>query len=45
MATSKVVGLTIEIEGKSSKLTTSLNDAQKSLNKTTAAIKDVDKAL
>lgn len=45
MATSKVVGLTIEIEAKSSKLTTSLNDAQKSLNKTTAAIKDVDKAL
>ena len=42
---SKIVGITIDIEGKTSGLTKSLQEANTSINKTTSALKDVDKAL
>lgn len=42
---SKIVGITIDIEGKTSGLTKSLQEANSSINKTTNALKDVDKAL
>ena len=42
---SKIVGITIDIEGKTSGLTKSLQEANSSINKTTSALKDVDKAL
>ena len=45
MAQSKIVGLTIEIEGKNDKFVKSLDEITKDLNKTQAALKDVDKAL
>lgn len=41
----KILGITVDIEGKTSGLTKSLQDANSSINKTTAALKDVDKAL
>lgn len=41
----KVLGITIDIEGKTSGLTKSLQEANSSINKTTSALKDVDKAL
>lgn len=45
MASNKIVGITIDIEGKTSGLTKSLKEANSALSKTTAALKDVDKAL
>ena len=45
MASGKVVGITIDIEGKTSGLTKSLKEANSALSKTTTALKDVDKAL
>ena len=42
---SKIIGITVDIEGKTSGLTKSLQEANSSINKTTAALKDVDKAL
>lgn len=42
---SKIVGITIDIEGKTSGLTKSLQEANSSINKTTNALKDVNKAL
>ena len=42
---SKIVGITVDIEGKTSGLTKSLQEANSSINKTTSALKDVDKAL
>lgn len=45
MAGNKIVGITIDIEGKTSGLTKSLKEANSALSKTTAALKDVDKAL
>ena len=45
MATSKIVGITIDIEGRNSKMVSSLDEIQKQLNKTDAALKDVNKAL
>lgn len=42
---SKILGITIDIEGKTSGLTKSLQEANSSINKTTSALKDVDKAL
>ena len=41
----KILGITVDIEGKTSGLTKSLQDANNSISKTTAALKDVDKAL
>lgn len=41
----KILGITVDIEGKTSGLTKSLQDANSSIAKTTAALKDVDKAL
>lgn len=41
----KILGITIDIEGKTSGLTKSLQDANASINKTTTALKDIDKAL
>lgn len=41
----KIMGITIDIEGKTSGLTKSLQEANTSIGKTTAALKDVDKAL
>ena len=41
----KIIGITVDIEGKSSGLTKALQDANSSINKTTSALKDVDKAL
>lgn len=41
----KILGITIDIEGKTSGLTKSLQEANSSINKTTSALKDVDKAL
>lgn len=41
----KVLGITIDIEGKTSGLTKSLQEANSSINKTTSALKDVNKAL
>lgn len=43
--TNKILGITIDIEGKTSGLTKSLQEANSSINKTTSALKDVDKAL
>ena len=45
MAGGKIIGITVDIEGKTSGLTKSLQQANSSINKTTAALKDVDKAL
>ena len=41
----KIMGITIDIEGKTSGLTKSLQDANTAISKTTSALKDVDKAL
>lgn len=41
----KILGITVDIEGKTSGLTKSLQDANNSISKTMAALKDVDKAL
>ena len=41
----KIMGITIDIEGKTSGLTKSLQDANAAISKTTSALKDVDKAL
>lgn len=41
----KILGITIDIEGKTSGLTKSLQEANSSINKTTSALKDVNKAL
>lgn len=41
----KIIGITVDIEGKTSGLTKSLQEANTSINKTTSALKDVDKAL
>lgn len=41
----KILGITVDIEGKTSGLTKSLQEANASINKTTSALKDVDKAL
>ena len=41
----KIIGITVDIEGKSSGLTKSLQEANSAINKTTSALKDVDKAL
>ena len=41
----KIVGITIDIEGKSSGLTKSLTDVNKALSSTNAALKDVNAAL
>ena len=41
----KIMGITIDIEGKTSGLTKSLQEANTSIGKTTAALKDVNKAL
>ena len=41
----KVLGITVDIEGKTSGLTTSLKEANSAINKTTSALKDIDKAL
>ena len=41
----KILGITVDIEGKTSGLTKSLQEANSSINKTTSALKDVDKAL
>lgn len=45
MAKNKIVGITIDIEGKNSGLTKSLQEVNRDLNKTTSALKDVNKAL
>lgn len=45
MAGGKVIGITVDIEGKSSGLTKALQEANASINKTASALKDVDKAL
>lgn len=45
MAGGKIIGITVDIEGKTSGLTKSLQDANTSINKTTSALKDVNKAL
>ena len=45
MAGNKIVGITIDIEGKTSGLTKSLQEANSAISKTAAALKDVDKAL
>lgn len=41
----KILGITVDIEGKTSGLTKSLQEANSSINKTTSALKDVNKAL
>ena len=41
----KIMGITIDIEGKTSGLTKSLQDANSAISKTTSALKDVNKAL
>ena len=41
----KIIGITVDIEGKSSGLTKSLQEANSAINKTTSTLKDVDKAL
>ena len=41
----KVLGITVDIEGKTSGLTKSLQEANSSISKTTSALKDIDKAL
>ena len=45
MAGGKIVGITIDIEGKTSGLTKSLQDANKSISATSKALKDVNDAL
>ena len=45
MAGGKIVGITIDIEGKSDGLVKSLKECNSSINATSAALKDVDKAL
>lgn len=42
---SKIIGITVDIEGKTSGLTNSLKEANSSINKTTSALRDVNKAL
>lgn len=41
----KIIGITVDIEGKTSGLTNSLKQANTAINKTTSALRDVDKAL
>lgn len=41
----KIIGITVDIEGKTSGLTNSLKQANSAINKTTSALRDVDKAL
>ena len=41
----KILGITIDIEGKTSGLTKSLQEANSAINKTSSALKDVEKAL
>jgi len=41
----KIMGITIDIEGKTSGLTKSLQEANSAISKTSSALKDVDKAL
>lgn len=41
----RIVGITVDVEGKTSGLTSALESAQKSINTTSAALKDIDKAL
>lgn len=41
----KIVGITVDIEGKTSGLTNSLKQANSAISKTTSALRDVDKAL
>ena len=41
----KIMGITIDIEGKTSGLTKSLQDANSAISKTSSALKDVNKAL
>ena len=45
MAGNKIVGITIDIEGKTSGLTKSLQEANSAISKTSSALKDIDKAL
>lgn len=45
MAGNKIVGITIDIEGKTSGLTKSLQEANSAISKTSSALKDVNKAL
>ena len=45
MAGNKIVGITIDIEGKTSGLTKSLQDANSAISKTSSALKDVNNAL
>ncbi|MBR5013454.1 MAG: hypothetical protein IKY16_02485 [Bacteroidales bacterium] len=45
MAQSKIVGLTISIEGKNSGIVKSLDEITKDVNKTTNSMKDLDKAM
>ena len=45
MAGNRIVGITIDIEGKSDKLVSSLKTANSAINSTSQALKDVDKAL
>lgn len=45
MAKKRIVGITIEIEGKTDKLTKSLESVDKNLNKTQTALRDVNKLL
>lgn len=41
----KILGITVDIEGKTSGLTNSLKQANSAISKTTSALRDVDKAL
>lgn len=41
----RILGITVDIEGKTSGLTQSLKEANSAINKTTTALRDVDKAL
>ena len=41
----KIMGITIDIEGRTSGLTKSLQEANSQINKTSSALKDIDKAL
>ena len=41
----KIIGITVDIEGKTSGLTNSLKQANSAISKTTSALRDVDKAL
>ena len=41
----RILGITVDIEGKTSGLTQSLKEANSAISKTTTALRDVDKAL